>query len=141
MPRIFLWNFGLKHEPGRDDAARRDLKQRDWRSKWPHYIRVHHAEFVAGTMENGVSLGKMMDTLKADSFVPTQQNAASGDGNTNPRRSIRRKADARLTDQSYRWLSKRLQAAFETHGRIKESKWPKRGQPEFPVDWRPQRSK
>ena len=140
--RVFGRAIALKHEPGRDDAPRRDLNLRSWRTKWPRYIRVHHAEFVAGTMENGVSLGEMMDTLKADSFVPTQENAELGDGsNTNPRRSIRRQAAARLTDQSYGWLSTRLQEAFETHGKVKESNWPKRGQPEFPVDWRPQRSK
>ena len=56
--------------------------------KWPRYIRVHHAEFVAGTMENGISLNELMDTLGTDSFVPTQRNAAQGQGkNTNPRRA------------------------------------------------------
>jgi len=136
--RVFGRAVALRHEPGRDDAAPRDKRLRDWRSKWPHYIRVHHPEFVASTMENGVSLGEMMDALQADSFVPTQQNAERGDGsNTNPRLSVRRQAAARLTDRSCRWLSKRLQMAFETHGRIKESDFPKRDQPEFPVDWRP----
>ena len=139
--RVFGRAVALKHEPGRDDATPRDLKLRPWRTKWPRYVRVHHAEFVAGTMENGVSLGEMMDKLKADSFVPTQQNAVREDGNTNPRLSIRRQAAARLTDQSYRWLSKRLQEVFEMYGKVKDFEWPKRGQPEFPVDWRPEQSK
>ena len=55
-----------------------------------------------------LKLSEMMDTLQADSFVPTQQNAERGDGsNTSPRLSVRRQAAARLTDRSYRWLSKR----------------------------------
>ena len=83
-------------------------------------------------MEHRVSLGEMMDTLQADSFVPTQQNAERGDGsNINPRLSVRRQAAARLTDRSYRWLSKRLQSAFETHGRIKESDFPQAGPRDF----------
>ena len=139
--RVFGRAVALKHQPGRDDATPRDLKLRPWRTNWPRYVRIHHAEFVAGTMENGVSLGEMMDKLKADSFVPTQQNAARGDGNTNPRLSIRRQAAARLTNQSYRWLSRRLQEAFEMYGKVKEFEWPKRGQPEFPVDWWPEQSK
>ena len=136
--RVFGRAIALKHEPGRDDATRRDVRRRSWRKKWPHYIRVHHAEFVAGTMENGVSLGELMEDLKADSFAPTQRNAKLGDGsNTNPRLSIRRQAAARLTDESYRWLGERLQNAFEVHGKILDSELKKLNQPELPPDWRP----
>ena len=134
--RVFGRAIALKHEPGRDDATRRDVRRRLWRKKWPHYIRVHHAEFVAGTMENGVSLGELMEDLKADSFAPTQRNAKLGDGsNTNPRLSIRRQAAARLTDESYRWLGERLQNSFEVHGKILDSELKKLNQPELPPDW------
>jgi hypothetical protein len=39
-----------------------------------NYIRVHHAEFVAGTIGNGVSLNELMDEL-GQSFMATQRNA------------------------------------------------------------------
>ena len=41
---------GMKHQPGRDDATFADIECRPWKEKWPRYIRVHHAEFVAGTI-------------------------------------------------------------------------------------------
>ena len=40
----------------RDDATEEDIKRRDWRERWSRYIRVHNAEFVAGTMAEGISL-------------------------------------------------------------------------------------
>ena len=135
--RVFGRAVAVKYEPSRDDATPKDIELRPWRSKWPHYIRVHHAEFVAGTMANGVSLGELMNTLKANSFAPTQRNAASGDGsNTSPRRSIRRQAAAELTDEAYAWLSQRLQKEFEAHSKILESELCKLDQPELPADWR-----
>lgn len=49
----------------------------------------------AGTMVNGVSLNELMETLGADSFAPTQRNAARGKGNTNPRRAYLQRAAQR----------------------------------------------
>ena len=69
--RVFGRAIGMKHKEGRDDATQTDIEQRPWKSKWPRYIRVHHAEFVAGTLQNGVSLGKLMDTLGTNSFSST----------------------------------------------------------------------
>ena len=48
--RIFGRAVGMKHQPGRDDATFADIERRPWKEKWPRYIRVHHAEFVAGTI-------------------------------------------------------------------------------------------
>ena len=62
--RVFGLAIGMRHVPGRDDATPADIKRRSWRKTSPHYIRVHHAQFVAGTMENGVSLYKLMDSLR-----------------------------------------------------------------------------
>ena len=91
---------------------------RPWKEKWPRYIRVHHAEFVAGTMENGVSLNELMDRLGANSFAPTQRNAARGQGNTNPRRAYLQQAAVELSAEGFSWLGERLQAAFDTHGKV-----------------------
>src|SRR5262249_18336623 len=72
--RVFGRAIGLRHVPGRDDATPEDVLRRPWKAKWPRYVRVHHAEFVAGSMSNGVSLNELMDSLGSDSFAATQRN-------------------------------------------------------------------
>ena len=116
--RIFGRSIGMKHQPERDDATPEDIALRDWKKDWPHYIRVHHAEFVAGTIVNGVSLYELMDILGSDSFVSTQRNSVKGEGNTNPRRAYGRQAAVELSPEGFSWLSERLQGAFDEHGQI-----------------------
>lgn len=110
---------GMAYVYGRDDATPQDIALRSWRDHWPHYIRVHHAEFLAGSLSNGVSLNQLMDELKADAFAATQENAAAGLGhNTNPRASLRQKPDIRLSDEGLAWMHERFEAALRKHGRI-----------------------
>lgn len=116
--RIFGRAIGIKHHQGRDDASPEDIERRPWKKKWPRYIRVHHAEFVAGTMENGISLNELMDTLESDSFASTQHNADAGAGNTNPRRAYMQHPAVELSPQGACWLEEHLQAAFNEHGKI-----------------------
>ena len=117
--RVFGRAIAVQHEAGRDDATEFDIQMRRWKSRWPRYIRVHHAEFVAGTMENGVSLGKLMDALKSDSFASTKRNAARRDGsNTNPRRAFRQHPAVQLSEEGFEWLHLRLEEAFDIHGRV-----------------------
>ncbi len=116
--RVFGRAIGMKYQPGRDDATPEDKALRKWKRKWPRYIRVHHAEFVAGTMSNGVSLNELMYTLESDSFASTQRNKASGKGNTNPRKAYGRQAAVELSPEGFSWLSERLQAAFDKHGQV-----------------------
>lgn len=116
--RIFGRSVGMRHQPGRDDATAADIALRPWKEKWPRYIRVHHAEFVAGRMENGVSLNELMDTLGADSFAPTQRNTLRGEGNTDPRKAYRQQAAVELSAEGFSWLGERLQAAFDEHGMV-----------------------
>ncbi len=116
--RIFGRAVGMRHQPGRDDATTADIALRPWKEEWPRYIRVHHAEFVAGRMENGISLNELMDTLGADSFAPTQRNVACGEGNTNPRRAYLQQAAAKLSAEGFSWLGERLQSAFDEHGMV-----------------------
>ena len=127
--RIFGRAIALKHQEGRDDATQADIQRRPWKSRWPRYIRIHNAEFVAGSLENGVCLAELMETLGSDSFATTQRNAARGDGNTNPRRALMQQPDVRLSNDGFEWLSARLQNAFDVHGRIprhvlRELDWP-----------------
>ena len=127
--RVFGRAIGMKYEPGRDDATVADITQRPWKKNWSRYIRVHHGEFVAGTMENGISLNELMDTLLADSFASTQRKAARGEININPKFAYRQQAAVELSDKSLLWLSERLQAAFTVHGKVSQDRleqldWP-----------------
>jgi len=116
--RIFGRATGMRHEPGRDDATPEDIARRPWKATWPRYIRVHNAEFVAGTMANGISLNDLMDALGANSFLPTQRNTSLGHGNTNPRKAYRQQAAVELSRQGWLWLAERLQSAFDAHGLV-----------------------
>ena len=133
--RIFGRAVGMKHQRGRDDATPADIARRPWKERWPRYIRVHHAEFVAGTMANGVSLNELMDTLEADSFAPTQRNAARGQGkNTNPRRAFMQHAAVALSPAGLSWLGDRLQAAFDAHGKVPQDALDRFDWPDLPAD-------
>ena len=68
--RIFGRAIGMAYREGRDDATKAEIRERPWKERWPHYIRVHHAEFVDGSMGNGISLNELMGMLGADSFAP-----------------------------------------------------------------------
>ena len=116
--RIFGRAIGMKHQPDLDDASPEDIKRREWREKYSNYIRVQNAEFVAGTIANGISLYKLMDELGSDSFASTQRNAACGTGNTNPRRAYGQQPAVKLSSQAIAWIGERLQAAFDAHGKV-----------------------
>lgn len=73
--------IGMRHEPGRDDATAENIALRPWKVDWPHYTRVNHTDFMAGTLVNGISLNELMNALKSDASMPTQLNAAKGGGN------------------------------------------------------------
>lgn len=110
--------IGKRYEEGRDDATAEDIALRSWKVDWPHYVRIHNAEFVAGTLANGISLNDLMDALKSDAFMSTQRNTLKGAGNTDPRRAIMRKAAVQLTLEASVWLNERLQEAFRLHGKL-----------------------
>ena len=116
--RVIGRAIGMAYRPERDDATPEDIELRPWKEKWSRYIRVHHAEFVDGTIANGVSLNELMNTLKADSFASTQRNAARGEGNTNPRHAYRQQAAVELSPEGLSWLGDRLEAAFEAHAKV-----------------------
>ena len=130
--RVFGRAIGMRHVPGRDDATPEDIARRDWKATWSRYIRVHQAEFVAGTMANGVSLNELMGALGANSFAPTQRNGARGEGNTDPRRAYQQQAAVELSAEGFAWLGERLQAAFDRHGRVPQDDLDKLDWPQVP---------
>jgi hypothetical protein len=115
---IFGRAIGLAYVANRDDASPAEIEARPWKRQWPHYIRVHHGEFVAGPLAHGVSLSELMDTLGADAFASTHANRVSGVGNVNPRAAVRQQAAVRLTSEGAAWVTRRLEDAFATHGYI-----------------------
>ena len=110
--------IGVPHEPGRDDATAEDIRLRDWKEKYPHYIRVHHAEFIGGKLANGVSLNEMMAALASNAFVSTQEHAGRGAGNTNPRSAYMRQAAVELAPHGFRWIQEKLEQAYTRHGKL-----------------------
>jgi hypothetical protein len=127
---IFGRAVAMHYETGRDDATAADIQLRDWKKRWPHYVRVHHAEFVDGTLSNGVSLNELMDALGANSFASTQRNAARGQGNTDPRKAYRQLPAVELSPQGLAWMNEHVENAFTRHGRLAPSvlsrfDWPK----------------
>ena len=134
--RVFGRAVGTAYVDDRDDATPADIERRRWKADFPHYIRVHDAEFVAGTLKNGVSLEDMMEALGTDSFVTTQQRAAQGETNINVRLSVRQQPAVRLTHQAQNWLNERLQVAFDRYGTIPQSTIGALDWPEFPPDSR-----
>jgi hypothetical protein len=115
---IYGRGVGMRHVPRRDDATDEDIGLRSWKAHWPHYVRVHDAEFIAGSLANGVSLNELMDVLKSDAFVSTQRHAAKGKGNTDPRKAYMQQAAVELSTQGIAWLNKRLERAFAQHGKL-----------------------
>ena len=117
--RVFGRAIGIKHVPIRDDATQEDIDRISWRVDYPHYTKVHHAEFVAGTLANGVSLNELMRSKKHDSFASTQRNYEQNSGkNTNPRHAYSQHARVELASAGQEWLEQHLNESFETHGTI-----------------------
>ncbi|WP_437284337.1 phospholipase D family protein [Sorangium sp. So ce406] len=110
--------IALAHMPQRDDATPADIARRSWKKDWPHYVRVHHAEFVDGTLANGVSLNALMEALESDAFRVTQEHARRGEGNTNPRHAYRQQPQVELSREGFAWMSAALDRAFAEHGKL-----------------------
>lgn len=113
---IFGRAIGMAHVEGRDDATPAEIDARPWKAQWPHYIRVHHGEFVAGPLAHGVRLSELMNVLDTNAFASTQRNQSRGAGNLNPRAAVRQQAAVRVTGEGAAWLTERLEHAFDIHG-------------------------
>jgi hypothetical protein len=125
---------GMQHVPGRDDATPEEIAERPWKTNWPHYVRVHHSEFLAGNIGDGVPLSELMDALGADAFAPTQRNARRGTGNLDPRKAYRRQAAVELSREGMAWLNERLEQAFARHGKIPAAELESLGAPGRPFE-------
>lgn len=129
--RIFGRAVGMKYQEGRDDATAEDIARRGWKAKWSRYIRVDdaNAEFVNGTLADGVSLKELMNDLGSRSFASTMRHLKLGKGNTNPRTAYSRQAHVELTPEAIVWLNDRLDQCFARHGKIPQGVLAKLGKP------------
>lgn len=116
--RIYGVALTLRHVRGRDEATWGDINRRFWKSEWPYYVRVHHPMFIAGTLENGISLKQMMDALGHECFASTQRNYESGNGQTDPGQTLRQQHSRELTPKAHAWLLRELAGRFADFGVI-----------------------
>ncbi len=124
--------IGIRHKKGRDDATPDDKRRRPFKEKYSHYIRVHRAEFVAGELENGVSLNRLMWELQDYSLASTKKHSEAGKGNTNPRSALRRQPGVKLSDEGHNWLKKELETVFENYGMLGRIELERLDWPEVP---------
>jgi hypothetical protein len=115
---VFGRAIGIRHVEGRDDATAAEVAARPWKVDWPHYVRVHDAEFITGPISSRVSLRALMEELGKDAFASTQRNAAAGSGNVNPRIAFRQQPAVELSAEGRKLLNARLEASFSTYGTI-----------------------
>jgi PLD-like domain len=111
--------FARRHDPELDVASAADIARREFMRKYRYLIRVENPEFINGTLADGISLNRMMEELRSNSFRSTKENAAAGNGrNTDPRRAYGRHPGVELSDEGFSWLNAGLEKAFAEHGKL-----------------------
>ena len=116
--RIYGVAFTMEHRIERDTASENEINRREWKSDYPHYIRLYKGTYVTGTLQNGVSLYEMMSELKHESFTSTQSNYDRDDGNTSPQKALMQKPGIKLTRKAHHWILQRLEQNFKQYGTI-----------------------
>jgi hypothetical protein len=131
--RVFGRALAMEHRPGRDDATAEDIQLRPWKSRWPCYVRVHDAQFLNGTLRDGVSLRVMIDELQAESWCSTSRRAAGMGGmNIDPYASLSQQSHLQLTVKAIQWLNDHLDARIHENGRIDPGELAKLDWPKIP---------
>ena len=130
--RIFGRAIATRHRDGIDIVSKKDLERSSWKKRWPYYVRLHDAEFLNGTMRNGISIYELTEELGVESFARTQERARNGERNIDIRGTWQQKPHIRLSEQGFMWLNERLQAAFERHGTIAEATLAGLDKPDLP---------
>lgn len=127
---VFGRAIGSKHRAGRDDATPEEIQQLPWRANWPHYVRVHSAEFVNGVFGDGVPLFEFLREVGPIAFQTTKEKMENGDIR-NPMLSLRNQAQVRLSVEGFRALNARLEESFAKHGKVPPAEMAKLEWPEW----------
>ncbi|HEY9154186.1 MAG TPA: phospholipase D-like domain-containing protein [Opitutaceae bacterium] len=112
---VFGRAYAFAYDPERDVATKDDIKERDWKENWPHYIRWRNAEFLNGTVGDGVSLSELCDTFGPESFVASSKQHKQGKQG-DPKSSYKQQPAVRLTRQAAVWLNEQLERRFQRFG-------------------------
>jgi hypothetical protein len=118
--RIIGRGIAIAHDDEQDVASEADLAEREWLSEHPFLVRGHHCEFIQGQLGDGVSLNDLVEALASDGFQSTQRRSSAGEQNISVPRTWARKADVRLSDVGFRWLTERFEDALAARGAIPE---------------------
>lgn len=117
--RIFGRAIASSYREELDDATAEEISRRPFKARYPHYIRVHNAEFLSGPLANGVSLNEMIKALDADAFKTSQRNKAQNPLLTRlAQAALKQQPDVELSNEGQEWLETRMQAAFDRYGTI-----------------------
>ena len=119
--RIIGRAIAIEHDDDRDLGTSAEIADRPWLSEWPYLIRVHHCKFIDGQLTDGISLDDLMEALGPASFQSTWKRRQAGEEDVNPRASIMRKPDVRLSNQGFAWLTREFDEALARHGTIPEA--------------------
>lgn len=111
--------YALKYVEGDDDATETDkaAQYKDWKNKWPHFIRFRDGEYLDGAISAGVSLNALMAKFGSDSFV-TSRVRAKKDSGFAPQKSLRQQAAVRVTYEAAQWINAQLDARFLSLGTV-----------------------
>ena len=118
---IFGYATGNKYKAKRDDASTEDIQLREFKMKWSRYIRVHDAQFVSGSLSDGVSMNRLKTKFGYNSFASTLRNKISGEGNIDPNNAYNQQAAVELTEGAADWLAKEIKSKLDYYGRISNS--------------------
>jgi hypothetical protein len=110
-----------RYDPAKDVATAEDIVEHDWKKRWPNYIRVHDAEFLGGTVGNGISLRALTEALGSACFASTEARAGAGETGINPLTTLGQKPDVRLSERGKLWVHDQLEAAFVHCGKIPDA--------------------
>jgi len=117
---IFGKAIAKKHRNGIDDATEKEKIERNWKNKWPHYIRVEKPVFFDGILKDGIFLHDLINRFDFNSFESTKRNHEKGLRNINPRESLTRKPDVKLTIQAAIWLEQKLDEVITKKGKVSD---------------------
>lgn len=113
---IFARAIAIRHNPATDDANPTDIEEWEWLEKWPHLVRVHNGQYLAGTLANGVRLSELMTELGVTSFATTKARASNGEQGIIPSQAYGQQPAVRLSEEGLRWLNERLEEALRLYG-------------------------
>ena len=118
---IFGRAIALKYIEGRDNASEEEIDEREFKKKWPIYLRIKEPVFINGTMADGVLLSDLLNKFESKSLLSTKRNADIGKGNVDPKKSLMRKAYVSLTHTSAEWLEQKFNEAISNVGQVDET--------------------